>query len=199
MNKRLLKKAQKHLSKDLVIKKLIKTHGLLDFGFGGDPFEELVYSIIGQQLSDKAAATIYKRVIETIKSNPPTPSAILAVDDEKLRGCGISYSKISYIKGLSRAVKEKKLILEKLLEMEDEEVITELIKLKGIGRWTAEMFLIFNLKRVDVFSMGDLGLRTAVAKLYGVSRDDIKTIEKISLSWKPYRSIAARYLWKSLA
>lgn len=180
------------------MKALIKEHGRLDWSWESEPFEDLVSSIIGQQLSNKAADTIYSRFLKKLKVRKPKPDKILEMEDDSLRECGISYSKIKYIKGLSNAVLNKDLEMEKLSEMTDEEVVKELTKIKGIGEWTAEMFLMFSLKRPDVFSVGDLGLRNAASNLYGVDRDDRDSIEKVSLRWKPHRTSASRYLWRSL-
>lgn len=187
-----------HLSKDPVMKTLISTYGELFFDWESDLYEDLIDSIISQQLSVKAAATISKRFKALYGETFPTPKEILAMPDDNIRECGISYSKIKYIKGIAEAIEKKEIDLEKLPKLRDEEVIAELTKLKGIGRWTAEMTLMFTLKRLDVFSMGDLGLRNAVSRLYHVDRDDLEKIEKISKKWSPYRTIAARYLWKSL-
>lgn len=185
------------LSTDPVLKKLIKQFGELEKTQEDDLFAHIVLSIISQQLSVKASSTIEKRFIDLF-GHFPTPKEIVKMDTEKIRACGISYPKIKYIKGIAQAVIDKEIVLENLHAMDDEEIITELIKLKGIGRWTAEMLLIFALGREDIFSMGDLGLRNAVAKLYGVDRDDLVAIEKITINWSPYRSYASRYLWKSL-
>jgi DNA-3-methyladenine glycosylase II len=160
-------------------------------------FLGIVRSIVGQQLSVKAAATIFKRV-ESYFMGKITPEKIMKASEEDLRGCGMSYSKIRYLKDLSTRVIKKELDLEKIRDLSDEEFIEELTKVKGVGRWTAEMLLIFVLKREDIFSMGDLGLRNAVAKLYGVDRDDFEAIKKIVEKWAPFRSLASRYLWKSL-
>jgi DNA-3-methyladenine glycosylase II len=191
-------KATIHLSKDPIMKKLIDTYELPGWSYDKNLFLELVESIIGQQLSVKAADTINKRFKEAVGSDAPTPEQILAVDDDTLRAAGNSYSKIKYIKGICTAVISKEIDFESMRELSDEEVISELVKLKGVGPWTAEMFLMFSLGREDVFSLGDLGLRNAVARQYGVDRDDLKAIEKISQRWNPYRSLASRYLWKSL-
>lgn len=189
----------KHLSRDKVIKKLIDQYGELPWSTEEvDLFAHIVESIISQQLSVKASDTIYKRFIALLPKKKVKPEDILKVDDEDIRAAGISYSKIKYIKGVAQAVVEKEIILEALHNLSDEEVLNELIKLKGIGKWTAEMLLMFSLKRPDIFSLGDIGLRNAIAKLYKVDRDDLVAIEKISLKWKPYRTFAARYLWKSL-
>ena len=164
-----------------------------------DVFEDLLEAVINQQLSDKAAATITKRFRAiSQKQGKIKPATVLSLSEQEIRNCGISFPKIKYMKGLAQAVQEKKLDLDLLTTLSDEEIVVELTKLNGIGRWTAEMILIFTLKRPDVFSSGDLGLRTAVAKLYGVSRDNHKQIEKLAKRWSPYRSLACRYLWKSL-
>jgi DNA-3-methyladenine glycosylase II len=161
-------------------------------------FVDIVSSIVGQQLSVKAADTIWKRFETLFPEKRVTPEAVLLLSDQEIRDVGCSFPKIKYMKGLAQLVVEKKIDLSGLLSLRDEEVITELTKVKGIGRWTAEMILIFSLGRPDVFSMGDLGLKTAVARLYSVERDDLKKIEEISLQWSPNRSLASRYLWRSL-
>ncbi|KKQ75156.1 MAG: DNA-3-methyladenine glycosylase II [Candidatus Woesebacteria bacterium GW2011_GWB1_38_5b] len=191
------KKALLHLAKDPVLKKLIKNHKLV-INQHSDLFEDLISSIISQQLSVKAAQTIQNRFEALYKNKFPTPKQILKTSDEKIRGCGMSYSKIKYIKGIAQAVLDGSLDLPNLPYLPDHKAVEELTKLKGVGTWTAEMFLMFSLGRQDIFSMGDLGLRSAMAKLYGVDRDDIKAIEAITIKWSPYRTIACRYLWASL-
>jgi DNA-3-methyladenine glycosylase II len=186
------------LSKDPIMKTLISVHELSDSTADPDLYIALIESIISQQLSVKASDTIFKRFLGVFGDKNPVPGQILPIPDEALRAVGISYAKIKYIKGIDEAVSKKTIDLNALHTMNDEDVIAELTKLKGIGRWTAEMLLIFSLKRDDIFSLGDLGLRNAVAKLYNVDRDDLKTIEKISMTWSPYRSYASRLLWKSL-
>ena len=152
-----------------------------------------------QQLSNKAAATIFNRFLSLFpKERVPQPEEILKLSEEILRSCGVSHQKASYLKSLAEEITSQKLVLENLHLLEDEEVVLELTKVKGVGRWTAEMFLIFSLGRQNIFSVGDLGLRSAVAKLYGVNREDKIKIEEISKSWSPYRSLASLYLWKSL-
>lgn len=186
--------------KDPVIIKLIEKYGELTWGEERDLFEHLVDAIVSQQLSVKASETIFGRFKKLFGNGNkfPTPGQILKMPDEKLRSAGLSGAKVKYVKSLAEFVHEKKLDLINLKNLGDEEVIVELTKVKGIGRWTAEMILIFGLRRKDVFSLGDLGLRKAVSNLYGVSIDDLKKIEEISLKWSPNRSVAARYLWKSL-
>lgn len=190
----------RHLQKDPVMKTLIQTHGPIpELTPSENLFADLVEAIVNQQLSEKAGATIFKRFKGLFGNGRfPRPKHILDVSDQRIREAGLSWSKIQYIKGVSEAILNKKLNTKNLYQLSDETVIEELVKLKGVGQWTAEMILIFSLNRPDVFSMGDLGLRTAVSKLYRVDRDDLKKIERISLQWKPFRSYASRYLWKSL-
>lgn len=188
-----------HLEKDPVLKKLIERYEFPALKTSENLFFDIIDSIVSQQLSIKAGSTILGR-FKNVFNGKAFPNAldILSTSDEKIRGCGMSFAKIKYIKGIAKAIVQKTLDLQKLYELQDEGVIEELTKQKGIGRWTAEMILIGSLGRLDVFSVGDLGLRTAVSRLYNVKRDDLKKIESISLMWKPYRTIASRYLWKSL-
>lgn len=190
-------KAIRHLNKDLVLRKIIKKYQIEELNGESDLFQDLIESIINQQLSGKAATTIFNRFKNLLK-NKLTPQRVLKLSDKKIRNCGISYPKIKYIKGICRAIVDKTLDMKKVQRLSDEEVIIELTKLKGVGRWTAEMILIFSLKRPDVFSIGDLGLRNAVSRHYKINRDNLKKIELISKKWSPYRSFAARYLWRSL-
>ena len=192
-------KAMRHLKKsDPVLGKIVDIVGIIEWRFSNDYFVDLVESIVGQQLSGKAAATIFNR-FSNILHNDIKAETILATPDEKLRESGTSWSKISYIKNLARASKEKELAFERFDQMEDEEIITELVKVKGIGQWTAEMFLMFTMGRPDVFSYGDLGLRRAMQRLYELKKEPMKEeAEKIAEKWQPYRTIACRYLWRSL-
>lgn len=193
------KAALTHLKKDPVMRKLIGKYEFPKWSDSSDVFSDLIEAIINQQLSSKAGETIFNRFKGLFKAQSfPTYREILTLSDEAIRACGISYTKITYIKGVCKAVGEKILKIEQLYELSDKEVVRELTKHKGVGRWTVEMILMFSLKRMDIFSMGDLGLRTAVSKWYNVDRDDHKAIEAIALQWRPYRSIASRYLWKSL-
>lgn len=161
-------------------------------------FDELVESIVSQQLSIKASDAIYKRIIALMPAKKLNPENLLKIKDENLRLSGLSFRKIKYIKDLSEKVLSGQLSLEKLKFLEDEEVIKELTKVKGIGRWTAEMFLMFALARPDIFSHGDLGLKNAIKKIYGMKEYKIVAVEKIVIKWIPYRTIAARILWRSL-
>lgn len=159
-------------------------------------FQSLVESIISQQLSVKAADTITNRFVALFpRKKFPSPQDILKTKDSIIRSVGISGQKISYIKNIAKA----ELDFKEIDKMSDEEVIIELTKIKGIGQWTAEMFLMFSLQRDDVFSYGDLGLRNAMKNIYGLRKHPtIQKAEKISGAWKPYRTLACRYLWASL-
>lgn len=191
-----------HLSKDSVLNQVIKKYSAPIWNAPpGDLFQEIAENIIGQQLSGGPARIITARFIKLFNKSGkkfPTPKEILDMPDQKMRDCGLSWAKVSYIKNLSEAVSKGSLDLIKIEDLPDEEVIAELVKIKGIGRWTAEMVLIFFLRRPDVFSCGDLGLCTAISKLYNIDRKDTKKIKKISEKWSPYRSLASRYLWISL-
>jgi DNA-3-methyladenine glycosylase II len=191
-----------HLSKDPILHTLIQKYEPFVWTATGDLFYDLLDAIVSQQLSVKAAATIFGRFTDLMKKRSGedkiTPQSILETPDDELRAVGFSRGKVVYTKSLAQAIIEKSLDLERLPSLADEEVIAELIKVKGIGRWTAEMIMIFSLHRPDVFSVGDLGLRTAVSRLYGIERENLKAIEKLSEAWSPYRSFASRYLWKSL-
>lgn len=163
-----------------------------------DYFAKLCEAIVGQQLSGKAAATIWERFVALVSKKKVTPENALKVDVEKLRKAGMSYSKAKYIRDLAERVKNKELKIKELCELSDTEIVAELTKVKGIGPWTAEMFLIFTLGRPDVFSSGDLGLRKAIKRIYGLQNPTRQEIEKICQKWSPYRSYACRILWSSL-
>lgn len=163
-------------------------------------FEDLCDSIVSQQLSIKAAATIFSRFKDLMPSKKITPENILMLSHQQLRNAGLSNAKAVYIKDLAQKVHNNEIHFEKFLEMTEDEIITELTKVKGIGRWTAEMFLMFTLAREDVFSHGDLGLQNAIRNLYKLKkRPTEKYMQRLSSRWKPYRTYAARILWKSLS
>jgi len=157
-------------------------------------FQSICREIIGQQLNGKVASIIFTRFTKLFPNQKITPEYLLNISDEKIREIGLSWSKISFVKNLAKNVVEGTLNIKKLKDLNDEQVITELTNVKGIGPWTAQMFLIFTLGRQDVFSKGDLGLRKAIANLYGQRKE----IESITEKWSPYRTYACRVLWKSL-
>lgn len=162
-------------------------------------FEALLESIVSQQLSVKAADTIWARFLNLLPDKEVTAENVWEVPDQKIRDAGISWQKISYIKDLAKKTMESGILFEQFEIMTDEEIITELVKVKGIGRWTAEMFLMFAMERPDVFSYGDLGLRRAIQRWYNLDHEPTQEeAEKIADKWRPYRTIACRYLWRSL-
>lgn len=161
-------------------------------------FLELVDSIVSQQLSGKVATVIFNRFKNLFLNSEITPEAVLNIPDQKIRDVGISFGKISYIKDLAIKVVNNEIDLSKLDKKTDQEIINELVSVRGIGPWTAEMFLIFTLGREDVYSYGDLGLQNAIKNIYGIDKKDKLRMEKLTNKWKPYRSFAARILWKSL-
>jgi DNA-3-methyladenine glycosylase II len=161
-------------------------------------FSVLVESIISQQLATSAADAIFKR-FKCLYPKFPTASEILATRKSKLRQVGLSGMKIEYLKDLAKHVNEGKLNMRSLSKMSDEDVISQLVQVKGIGRWTAEMFLIFSLGRQDIFPVGDLALRKGVQILFSLPEIPKQIeAEKLGQRWKPYRTVATWYLWKSL-
>ena len=164
----------------------------------GKYFLKLCQDIIAQQLGSKAADAIVKRFLDMF-SGMPTPEKVLKVSEEEFRAIGMSYAKARYVRNLAESVLKGEVSLKRLPKMEDGEVVAELTKIKGIGRWTAEMFLIFTLGREDVFSFGDLGLRRGLEKVYGKNRiRSQKSAEKITSRWAPYRSYGSLALWHVL-
>jgi DNA-3-methyladenine glycosylase II len=159
---------------------------------------DLMDAIISQQLSVQSAAAIATRFLALFPDNNPSPPRLLETSEETLRGVGLSRPKIAYLSGIARAVVDGSLDLDTLATLDDEAFIRELTALKGVGRWTGEMMLIFSLRRPDVFSVGDLGLREAVSRLYNLDREDRPAIAAHAERWKPYRSLASLYLWQSL-
>ena len=160
-----------------------------------DYFSDLVESIIGQQLSEYAAEAIFKRVKELL--GDVAPGKIIGISDKKLRSVGLSWAKIKYLKDLSHNVDRGDLELETLQHQSNEKIIEELTKVKGIGRWTSEMFLMFSLGRPDVFPVDDLGIRNGMRKIVGINLEPEKMIS-FAKRWKPYRTIASWYIWRSL-
>ena len=161
-------------------------------------FERLCRNIAGQQLSVKASQTIWGRFLDLLPNEKFEPQNILAIEHDSMRSAGLSNAKANYIRGIAEAVLNKEIDLDNLDNLTDDLVIKEMTKLKGIGVWTAEMFLMFTLGREDLFSTGDLGLKRAIEKLYQI--DDPSADEMISLAqkWSQYRTYACRILWESL-
>lgn len=164
-----------------------------------EPYGALVRSIVGQQLSTKAAATIYGRLIDLFGGRTPTPAELLAADPEAVRAAGLSRPKVAYLRSLAEHVESGELELDRLSELADEEVADQLTAVKGLGQWTADMFLIFHLRRPDVLPVGDLGVRRAVERAYDLpGLPDPAQLTVIAEPWRPNRSLASLYLWRSL-
>jgi len=165
-----------------------------------DAYGALLRAIVGQQLSTKAARTIYLRVLDLFGGTTPSPEQLLEASEEDLRGCGLSGRKTEYVRDLARHVLGGELELDRLEELKDEQVIEEIVAVRGLGRWTAEMFLLFHLQRPDVLSGGDLGIRKAIQVEYGLAEMPTPTrVLEIGERWRPHRSLASLYLWESLA
>ena len=191
--------AVKHLQKDRKLARIISYVGEYKISIEKNPYKSLVEAIITQQLSGKAADSISKR-FRKIYGRFPKPSDVIKTSDSKLRAAGLSGMKVSYIKDLSKKIESKELKINSLKNMTDDEIVVQLTQIKGIGRWTAEMFLIFSLGRSDVLPVGDLGLRKGIQRLYLLSELPQKDeIEQIAQKWRPYRTVATWYIWKSLS
>ena len=196
--------ADRHLrGVDPVMRGLIDARGPIDpetdrRGSRPDPFVALARAIVGQQLSTRAARSIWERIEATL-GGEPSGAAVTASDPKELRAAGLSNSKVAYLRALAEHVESGELDLAGLSELADEDVIAALIEVKGIGRWTAEMFLIFHLGRPDVMSAGDLGIRRAIELAYGLEELPGPTdLERIAEPWRPHRTLACLYLWRSL-
>jgi len=186
--------------RDPVLRVLIRRHG--DCGLArvrhADPFGALVHAIIAQQLSTKSAASIERRFVALFDGGP-TPRAVRGASDARLRGAGISPQKLRYLRDLCDHLLDGALDLGELAAFDDDDVIARLTQVKGIGRWTAEIFLMFTLQRPDVFPVGDLGLVRAIRQTYGFRSTPLpERLMEIGEAWRPYRSVACWYLWASL-
>jgi len=159
-----------------------------------------VRSIVGQQLSTKAAASIYGRLLAYFDGNRPSPEQVLAADPEEMRAAaGLSRAKVSFLRSLAEHVVSGDLELDRVAELPDEEVIAELVAVKGIGVWSAHMFLMFQLGRPDVLAVGDLGVRRAVQRAYGMEdMPNPAELTELGEPWRPWRTVACMYLWRSL-
>ena len=192
----------KYLSRvDPQLEVVINTVGKYSIRLRTDAFQSLVESIIYQQLAGSAANVIYTRFIKYYNNMMPTPTDIISTSDMELKSkIGLSSKKVQYLKDLATKIAERKLSLDLLTTLSDEEVINQLIQVKGIGRWTAEMFLIFCLGRQDVLPVTDLGIRKAMHNIYSLSELP-KPAEMLAIAqpWKPHRTVATWYLWKSLS
>ena len=199
-------KAHEHLAaNDPVMARLVGEHGALSvdarrrrpppvYAYG-----MLLRSVIGQQLSVKAAATIYGRVLDLFGGQTPAPAALLDVDPRRLREAGLSGRKVEYVRDLASHILSGELELDRFDSLSDDEVVAEITAVRGFGVWSAHMFLIFFLERPDVLPVGDLGVRNAVKAAYGLDElPDTATLTEIAEPWRPHRSLASIYLWESL-
>jgi DNA-3-methyladenine glycosylase II len=191
---------------DPVLARLLDEHGPPDLRRDpsrpapGDHYSALVRSIVGQQLSVLAARSIYRRLVEYFGGRTPSPAEVLAADPDEMRvAAGLSRAKTTFLRSLAEHVISGELELERLDDLPDEEVMAELVAVKGIGEWSAHMFLMFQLERPDVLAVGDLGIRRAAERAYGL--DALPTAAELTTlgePWRPYRTIACRILWRSL-
>jgi DNA-3-methyladenine glycosylase II len=195
---------QELMRADKVIRRLMEERGPIDpeidrRGSRPDPWEALARAIVGQQLSTRAARSIWEKLVGQFGGKLPKPEELLRKRKETLRKAGLSNAKVEFLRDLAARVKDGRLDLKRLAKLPDEDVVAELIEVKGVGQWTAEMFLIFHLGRPDVVSVGDLGIRRAVQLAYGMK--DLpgpEELEKLAEEWRPRRTLACLYLWRSL-
>jgi DNA-3-methyladenine glycosylase II len=194
-------KARRHLARrDPILRDLMRAHGPCGLAarHHADPFKALIRAIVGQQLSTKAAATIFSR-FEALYPSFPAPAHVIATSDAQLRAVGLSSQKLGYLRDLCERIETGLLPLAALDELDDESVVETLTQVKGIGRWTAEMFLIFRLMRPDILPVGDLGIVKAVQRAYKLRKaPTADRLTRIGEAWRPYRSVACWYLWASL-
>ncbi len=195
-----MRKAINHLKKaDPVMAAIIAQAGPYRVEYRDPGFQTLVRSIVYQQLNGKAALTILNRLSEAAKVNPMTPQSILNLRPQKMRAVGLSKQKTLYIRELARLTRDGEIQFERLAEMEDAAIIETLTRVKGVGVWTVQMFLMFALRRPNVLPVGDLGVRAAMQKAYGLAElPKPGEMERIAAAWHPYRSVASWYLWRSL-
>jgi DNA-3-methyladenine glycosylase II len=194
-----MRSALKHLKKDPVMGKIIQRTGPFVMQYREPTFETLVRSIVYQQLSGKVASVIFARLHAAAGEETLTPAGVMKLRSERMRKLGLSAQKTHYIRELAKHTRKGTVVFETLAELEDSLVIEHLTKVKGIGVWTAQMFLMFALRRPDVLPVADLGIRSAMKRAYGL--EDLPKpaeMEKIAAAWKPYTSIACWYLWRSL-
>jgi DNA-3-methyladenine glycosylase II len=191
---------------DPVIAELIGRFGELSFEHRRrgrpqtDAYGTLLRSIVAQQVSSKAAAAIYGRVLGLFGGHSPTPAELLTIEPGALRAAGLSNRKVDYVRDLAQHVEDGELELDRLERLTDEEVIAEITAVRGLGLWSAQVFLMFHLDRADVLPTGDLGIRRAVQQAYGLDHlPEADELERIAEPWRPYRTIACIYLWESLA
>jgi DNA-3-methyladenine glycosylase II len=183
--------------RDPVMARIIRAHPKIFLARRGEPFVTLARAIVGQQISVKAAQSVWDRVVACV--GEVTPQTVLSKERPVLRACGLSDRKTEYIADLAQHFAVGSIHVHRWPDMADEDIIAELVKVRGIGRWTAEMFLMFNLLRPDVFPLDDLGLQKGIRAGYFRNRKiALSTMRKLGESWRPWRSVATWYLWRSL-
>lgn len=194
-----MRRAVRHLGRvDPVMADLIRRVGPLQLKLRRGRFQTLVRSIIGQQISTSAARAINERIRRSVAPRWITPESLAQRTDADLRRLGVSPQKIRYLRDLSEAVTRRRIRLDRVARLDDDAVIEELVQVRGIGRWTAQMFLIFCLGRLDVFAPLDLGIRANIRREFALSEmPDLATCERLAEPWQPYRSVACLYLWRS--
>jgi DNA-3-methyladenine glycosylase II len=195
-----MRKALNHLKKsDPVLREIIERVGPYKIEYREPVFQTLVRSIVYQQLSGKAALTIFNRLQAAAKEDPITPESILRLRPARMRKLGLSGQKLKYIRELARMTRDGEVDFERCLTIADVEVIEHLTRVKGIGVWTVQMFLMFALRRHDVLPTGDLGIRAAMKKAYALKElPKPDEMERIAAAWRPYCTVASWYLWRSL-
>jgi len=193
------KKALAHLAKDPLLKKAIAEVDMPESSNGNDVYGSLLRSIVSQQLSVKAAATIYGRFLNLFEDQNPLPKIVLSKTVEELRAVGLSKQKSGYMQHIANFAVENNMQAINWEDHNDAEIIKMLTQIKGVGVWTVQMILMFTLNREDVFPSLDLGIQQAIKKLYGIDgkgKELIKKMDKIAAPWSPYRTIACQYLWR---
>lgn len=189
-----------HLKKDKKLKELIRQVGPLKYKKDLDLYLSLLRSIVSQQLSVKAAATIWQRFLGLFKNGYPEPRLLLKLKDEQLRAAGLSYQKAGYLKNIARFSIEETLDYQDLRKLSDEDLIDYLVQIKGVGRWTVEMILMFSLQRHDILPLDDLGIQNGMKHLYDIQhatkKELFKEMERIAQSWRPCRTLACLYIWR---
>ena len=186
------------LNKDKKLKKIIASVGECKIKTISNPFEALVEAIITQQISDSAGKSISKKFKNLFGKKYPTPFDVIKLSRDEIKSVGLSRMKAEYIFDISQMIVDKKLNFKLFKKMSNEDVISELTKIRGIGKWTAEMYLIFALGRMDIFPLGDLGLINGVKKLYNLENPSTDEITKITDKWIPYRTIGTWYIWRGV-
>lgn len=193
-----LESAILHLNKDSILKNIIQYAAVKPFTPSGNVYFDLLNSIVSQQLSVKAAETIFTRFCLLFPENYPSPELLLVTDPDQLRAAGLSRQKASYLQNVAAYALENNIDSIEWEHYDDMEIIQMLTKIKGVGRWTVEMILMFTLGRPDVFPKDDLGIQQAIFRLYNLNtsgKDLLREMTEIAESWRPYRTVACRYLW----